>query len=1120
LGPASSLDELKAAIASGKALLVCGAGVSEAVAGPAAPNWKRLIESAIESAPKAPGEDWSAPCKGNLASSDPDLWLLAARVAQKKLGGFDSQPYRAWLKQSVGKLSAKDSAKDSILLESIKSLNCRVATTNYDALLCDHLGVQPKTWRNPAAVAEILSGEHRNVWHIHGYWDEPESVIFSAADYDRVRRSDLAQFLQQSAAFTDTLIFIGCSIDGLADQNIGRLLQWFEQNWNGLGKKHFALVRDADLNAPGWPASVARVAYGAEYDNLPKFMRTLAPTPPDAVNSIESLIPATPTFGRGAEIAKVVAAALHPRPCIVTGAPGMGKTKVAIAAAYDPAIVARFGRRRVFVNLETRSDPLDIVILLASELGLKPEPKLDSVLAAIRHACGQARALAILDNAEGLIEANQAETARILGLIANIPDLSIVLTSRESLVGLAGWEKVDDLPPLPLDEARALFCSIATATKPDDPDLQPLLIAMDGHALSLTILASRVDSDLSLKPMLERWRREKAKLLAMPGAVEDRLNSVRASLRVSLTSTHMTAVARRLLAILGFLPAGLPAGGLKAFLGHEDHQLSRDKSDAAEDVLRRLRLIMPRADGSLRLINPLRECIRLEWPLKSPDLERVTSAGLKLLRKAELFGTDQWPEAKAELDPHIDNFAAILIAAGRGEPAAKLEPAIEHARRLASEDNRLAATIFLDLAEALRARPNSASTVAAALFAAGDHALRRNDLDGAKTHLEAARTIAVRLGTSVGEANALHSLGELALRHRDLDGAKPYLEAARAIFVRIGDNHGEANTLRSLGNLAGQRHDLDGAKTRLEAARAICVRLHDNLGEANALHSLGELALRRNDLDGAKTHLEAARAIFVWIGESIGEVNADWSLGVLALLRSDLDGAKTHLEAARTIAVRLGTSVGEANALHSLGELALRRDDLDGANTHLQAARTIFVRIGESVGEGITLESLGELSLRRDDFGGAKTLLEAARTIFVRIGDSLDEANAVFTQGLILTQQHTVQAEATLREALEKYRILGNAWGIAHCSLRLAQIGAARGDSASLAAATELILAHETHDPAKRAAPGWRAYCASLTEENAQKRDALREQARAAWTAIGALGLAKGFLDFKIEVRP
>ena len=140
--------------------------------------------------------------------------------------------------------------------------------------------------------------------------------------------------------------------------------------------------------------------------------------------------------------------------------------------------------------------------------------------------------------------------------------------------------------------------------------------------------------------------------------------------------------------------------------------------------------------------------------------------------------------------------------------------------------------------------------------------------------------------------------------------------------------------------------------------------------------------------------------------------------------------------------------------------------------------------------------------------------------IFVRIGHSLGEANAVFVQGLILTQQRTVQAEATLREALENYRVLSDAWGIAQCSLRLAQVEAARGDPASLAAAAALVLAHETRDPTLRAAPGWRAYCASLTEENAQEREALRDEARAAWTAIGALGLVKDYLDFKIELRP
>ena len=97
------LDELKAAIAGGKALLVCGAGVSMAVAGDAAKGWKGLIESAIDEAPKKPGEDWRATCKANLSSKDSDMWLDAADNVQKKFGGFKDPRYRRWLKKSVGK---------------------------------------------------------------------------------------------------------------------------------------------------------------------------------------------------------------------------------------------------------------------------------------------------------------------------------------------------------------------------------------------------------------------------------------------------------------------------------------------------------------------------------------------------------------------------------------------------------------------------------------------------------------------------------------------------------------------------------------------------------------------------------------------------------------------------------------------------------------------------------------------------------------------------------------------------------------------------------------------------------------------------------------------------------
>lgn len=122
------LDELKAAIAGGKALLVCGAGVSRAVAGDAAKGWKGLIESAIDAAPKEPGEDWSAPYKANLSSKESDLWLNAAGTAQKKLGGCTAGKYRAWLMKSVGELMATKPA----LLDAIKALHCRLVRDYLD----------------------------------------------------------------------------------------------------------------------------------------------------------------------------------------------------------------------------------------------------------------------------------------------------------------------------------------------------------------------------------------------------------------------------------------------------------------------------------------------------------------------------------------------------------------------------------------------------------------------------------------------------------------------------------------------------------------------------------------------------------------------------------------------------------------------------------------------------------------------------------------------------------------------------------------------------------------------------------------------------------------------------
>ena len=136
-----------------------------AVTGGEAFGWKGLIESAIDAASRNPSQDWAASCKANLATDKTALWLSVADFVQAELGGWEGQSYRAWLKDSVGKLEARNPD----LLDAIKDLQCRVATTNYDELLRKRLGWMARTWLNPESVAEVLSGDRKDlIWHIHG----------------------------------------------------------------------------------------------------------------------------------------------------------------------------------------------------------------------------------------------------------------------------------------------------------------------------------------------------------------------------------------------------------------------------------------------------------------------------------------------------------------------------------------------------------------------------------------------------------------------------------------------------------------------------------------------------------------------------------------------------------------------------------------------------------------------------------------------------------------------------------------------------------------------------------------------------------------------------------------
>ena len=121
-----------------------------------------------------------------------------------------------------------------------------------------------------------MRGERPAVWHIHGDFDRPNSIIFSQSDYDRIAVVGTAAIRPKSAGLDFTLIFVGCSGSGLSDDNVGRLLDWMHKGFSGLGDKHFVLTTDD--NKDTWPEGVTPVRFG-DHADLPAYLAKLAPEP-------------------------------------------------------------------------------------------------------------------------------------------------------------------------------------------------------------------------------------------------------------------------------------------------------------------------------------------------------------------------------------------------------------------------------------------------------------------------------------------------------------------------------------------------------------------------------------------------------------------------------------------------------------------------------------------------------------------------------------------------------------------------------------------------------------------------------------------------------------------------
>jgi predicted ATPase/class 3 adenylate cyclase/DNA-binding CsgD family transcriptional regulator len=210
----------------------------------------------------------------------------------------------------------------------------------------------------------------------------------------------------------------------------------------------------------------------------------------------------TSFVGRGAEIEDVRQTLVANRLVTLTGAGGVGKTRLAIQVAGQTA--ADFGDGVWYVDLAPIADPGLVPVAMAEALSLADQPSRSTTDTLIRFVKDR-RMLVLLDNCEHLLDAIAALTT---ALLSACPGLTLLATSREP-IGVAG-EVTWRVPSLSVDdEAVELFVDRARRARSDfdmtDDDLhavREICRRLDGMPLAIELAAARVRA-LSLDEIVD-----------------------------------------------------------------------------------------------------------------------------------------------------------------------------------------------------------------------------------------------------------------------------------------------------------------------------------------------------------------------------------------------------------------------------------------------------------------------------------------------------------------------------------------------------------------------------------------------------------------------------------------
>ena len=822
----------------------------------------------------------------------------------------------------------------------------------------------------------------------------------------------------------------------------------------GAGLRPLGSHRLKDLQRPEQVSQLLHPDLPADFPPL----RSLDTLPNNLPRQVTSFI------GREREVAEVKRL-LYPGALVtLTGAGGIGKTRLALQVAAD--LLDQYRDGVWLVELAPATDPALVPHTVAAALGVREEPGRPRTATLLDYLRAK-QLLLLLDNCEHLVAACAAMAEAIMRAC---PTVTLLATSREAL-SVAG-EQARRVPSLSLPEAKGkrqgdrgdpiaeltqyeavrLFIDRAVATQPgfivtnrNAPAIAEVCHRLDGIALAIELAAARVNV-LSVEQIAARLTDRFRLLTGGSRTAVPRQQTLRAAIDWShdLLSAPEQAVLRQLAAFAGgctLAAAEAVCGGLRT----EDSGLS-----GPADLTTQSSILGPQ---SWDVLDRLSELVS-----KSLVLVEEDTAGeprYRLLETVRQYGRERLREAGETADVRERHRGWYLALAEQAAPELLGPGQRAWLERLETEHDNLRAALewSLETREA-----EAALRLAGALWRFWDV---RGHISEGRKWLADALALAGPLRTAA-RAGALTAAGWLAMRRSDPAAARSHYSEALAIAQELGDKRGIAQALHGLGYVAASAGDPAAARDLVEQSLALFREVGDAWGIATSLYRLGHLPFLQGDYAAARGLYEEALALQRGLGDTEGTAYSLSNLGTVAGAQGDYPAAQAFYEQSLAIWRELGNRWGMSVSLSNLAMTAYQEGDHERAAALYQEGLALHREQGEKLGIALSLINLGCIVQCQGDDERAGALYEESLALHRELGNKPGVAAAVVNLAYVAQHRGDRRRAAALSaESLALRRELGDEVGIAECFVALAGVAAAQGQAeraARLLGAAEALV--------------------------------------------------------------